>query len=65
MRLKQILFNRNVLLLSAMLLGIFAGDLADSLKEFASYDLLIMMTVSFSAVSFKQIFNFKKFSQNA
>lgn len=65
MQLKRILFNRNVLLLSAMVLGIFAGDLADHLKEFAPYDLLIMMTVSFSAVSFKQIFNFKKFSQNA
>ena len=48
-----------------MFLGIFAGGFADYLKEFAPYDLLIMMTVSFSAVSFKSIFNIKSFLKNA
>lgn len=61
----KFLYNRNTLFIVAMILGIFYGKPAEYLKDFAPYDLFIMMTASFSAVSFKSILSSKKIFKNS
>ena len=57
--LKDIILNRNFLLILSVVLGLVAGDLAHYLKEYTFYALAIVMTFSTTGINTKDLFPLK------